>query len=860
MKRFEATVQCRKFDQDFITSANQYIKSKGLSNMLIRIEDLKGVKSSDLAKLDSRIQVRVAGGYKQNIIDNLGKVVYVNGETGQYFTDAVIYSRNELIKIVEEMEKIEKGINEHWSQEQKTIYLYERIKSLILYDPQYENKPSSEIRSLRGLITKNSVCAGYSMIFKEFMDRQGITCRYVSGYTNSGEAHAWNVVTINGKNYGFDLTWDTGRHSGGNFKAIDYMGTNSKEFAKTHKPRDFFDIQNYEETLSNFDKEVVAKMRNEILKNNSFDKTRFYGQRTDGSRYMVAQIGDSIIGGKRIFRYVYSDVLSNGTVSDPIIVYSGTNVIKYVDASYYNYSTPDNWRHSIDNVLFSKKNINDAISNGTCYIGDVNIYNKDTKEYEMCKDVDTLREDNNKESIKTLRERLNFPTFSYKRSDGSTIVIQQMLTEPKEILLERYMQYNIVEISKSGGVDHIEFKNIITESKLDKLSQEAVDKFLSHERIDECIKNNSGYIGYYKQKSIHYHNEYLDYLRNNESKTYEDEKKKKGLKDALPVLELPSFQELRKYAEMYEVKDVVDDKAIIVEKQSKALVDDKKTYDIALFAHIWSMAMGIKFLDGKDRIEYAFNKGSEEVYDFITRSAFHDLTNKGQIDTVAMIRNADLLNYKHCSEAIVRLFSSPFQTNAVDTFYRRREAFANTKKSSPEPLYNLPYAGETRNARFGEENIVSEVRDEYVYHYPGDDKMKNLYSKKKEAAAKGDRNLVSKYADEMVRTLKQIPVSISDEVYDKMLPKEKLSYINYKIKEAGVLQKKRDAEYWKCEKEYYTYLVELRAKNYRLNNDYASLMNELDKENVVDLLSELETRESVDNIEETYGYASGFGR
>ena len=246
MKKFDATINCQKFDYNFINYVNDYVNMHQHSIILVRLDNLKGIKSEDLRKLNSRIQIRVAGGYTQQLVDNCGKYRFTNGETGDYYTDAVIYTRNETVKIVEEMETIEKGINPNWSQEQKVIYLYERIKSSILYDPRHEQKLSSETRSLRGLITKASVCAGYALIFKEFLDRQGITCRYVEGLTNTGGAHAWNVITINGRNYGFDLTWDACAHTKGNFKAIDFMGTDNMLFAKTHKPNSFFDIQNYE--------------------------------------------------------------------------------------------------------------------------------------------------------------------------------------------------------------------------------------------------------------------------------------------------------------------------------------------------------------------------------------------------------------------------------------------------------------------------------------------------------------------------------------------------------------------------------------------------------------------------------------
>ena len=95
----------------------------------------------------------------------------------------LIENRNEAIKIVEAMEKIEAGLDRNWLTIQKVLYIYNYLRENIMYDPKHEQKLSSEIRSLRGLITKNTVCAGYAMIFKELMDRNGIYCEYARGCT-----------------------------------------------------------------------------------------------------------------------------------------------------------------------------------------------------------------------------------------------------------------------------------------------------------------------------------------------------------------------------------------------------------------------------------------------------------------------------------------------------------------------------------------------------------------------------------------------------------------------------------------------------------------------------------------------------
>ena len=52
-----------------------------------------------------------------------------------------------------------------------------------MYEPKSERMSDSSVRSLRGLISKNTVCAGYALILKEFMDRSNIKCEYVEGHT-----------------------------------------------------------------------------------------------------------------------------------------------------------------------------------------------------------------------------------------------------------------------------------------------------------------------------------------------------------------------------------------------------------------------------------------------------------------------------------------------------------------------------------------------------------------------------------------------------------------------------------------------------------------------------------------------------
>ncbi|MGB4659047.1 MAG: transglutaminase domain-containing protein [Mobilitalea sp.] len=64
--------------------------------------------------------------------------------------------------------------------------------------------------SAEGVLFKNiAVCQGYAEAFDLFMEVMGIDCEVVIGYSRTdGISHAWNIVSIGGRNYNVDTTWD----------------------------------------------------------------------------------------------------------------------------------------------------------------------------------------------------------------------------------------------------------------------------------------------------------------------------------------------------------------------------------------------------------------------------------------------------------------------------------------------------------------------------------------------------------------------------------------------------------------------------------------------------------------------------
>ncbi|MBP3435199.1 MAG: hypothetical protein J6K62_02580 [Clostridia bacterium] len=63
------------------------------------------------------------------------------------------------------------------------------------------------------LVEGKAVCEGYARAFQYLLYQAGMQCLFVEGTSvrpgsSKGEAHAWNVVKINGKYYHTDVTWD----------------------------------------------------------------------------------------------------------------------------------------------------------------------------------------------------------------------------------------------------------------------------------------------------------------------------------------------------------------------------------------------------------------------------------------------------------------------------------------------------------------------------------------------------------------------------------------------------------------------------------------------------------------------------
>lgn len=122
--------------------------------------------------------------------------------------------------------------------EYETIkYIYEYLIGHIEYVEDAED--NQNIYS--ALVNGTSVCAGYAKANQYLLNKLGIYCTYVTGMSQNEEgteAHAWNIVRLDGKYYYVDVTWADPVREGEQFtdSAIiyDYLCCSEAELSNTH--------------------------------------------------------------------------------------------------------------------------------------------------------------------------------------------------------------------------------------------------------------------------------------------------------------------------------------------------------------------------------------------------------------------------------------------------------------------------------------------------------------------------------------------------------------------------------------------------------------------------------------------------
>lgn len=132
----------------------------------------------------------------------------------EFITEKLTYNHNQyqsnLASVLTIAEHLMEGVkgNKNLSDMQKALLLHDRLAAWTQYD--YDNQQAGtcpdESYSMVGVLWhKVGVCQGYSEAYAYMLDQCGIPNRFAQ---STALNHIWNIVTIGGKEYYVDVTWD----------------------------------------------------------------------------------------------------------------------------------------------------------------------------------------------------------------------------------------------------------------------------------------------------------------------------------------------------------------------------------------------------------------------------------------------------------------------------------------------------------------------------------------------------------------------------------------------------------------------------------------------------------------------------
>ena len=683
------------FDENDVVDVdkiNSYVRSNG--SVTLKFPNTKSLSSELLRRLDYNIDIIITGPYDDyRFKKNEGKYYKSGVNINQDFLESSTFSRNELIKIMEKIERIESYIPSNWDDLTKVIYIYDKLKKDIMYDPKYESKTSKDIRSLRGIVSSKTVCAGYAVILKEFLDRQNIRCLYISGLVpeenNNYGGHAWNVVEIDGKLYPFDLTWENTEYRKGNNTSFDYFGQDIEKFNQYHIPYKDEKMYGYQNYLSTFNINDIKRAYLRINSENDYDHLNIRGTKDDGSKIIVSQIGDAVVNGKKVYRYYYGKLNDDGTVKEPLILYGEDNLNLLIKLTNFPPANDTETarknrymaKRKIINILFSDDNIRDSFSKGTYYIGSVKKHTSNKMNF-----VDSYQEIS---KPKELCSRLSYPSKRYVRSNGSNVIVQQMHDKPVEVNGHNVMQYHVLETLNEYGKIVVRKNTIYTTSNLFKINDEfVINRLLDRGRLNEKSMEGNPYVGAINNDGTILEREDLNsFFRTDTNKQ---------------INKIPTFDEMKNNITKYEL--FTDSDNLAPEDTSKYKIRDKETGQIihdanirkqVIFSYIWKVSAGVKVgFDPNVSINYAFNEKAKELYEKMCNSFRKNISEKGVIDTVSLLRDVlDNKNYKYDTEIIIRLFRTPYQTQLINDMFVEESCKRDVLMQVPQALYSEGYAG-----------------------------------------------------------------------------------------------------------------------------------------------------------------------
>ena len=354
-----------------LKTINQYNELARRKKIALVFKNTKGLTKKKVELLSDNITISILGGL------NPVKKKFAKED----YQERTYYTKWEMLEILYILEEIERLINPVWSELEKAIFVYQ-ILCVNLYYNEYADRVKS--RNLMVLVNGEGVCAGFALVYKEMMDRLDINCYY----QNKQHHHAFNVLEINGRYYGLDLTWDIGEKMYNKCGFEYFASDNNQEFygnvhrnLKREKEETMFPLsvlssEQIRTALKNIDmypnctipcqydytvnKEIDMIGLNPVYIDNnmpcSYNNNTISMVRNDGTSFLLIATGNSSNG---INEYLYIEYNKSNNTIDIKRIYSEMDFIYLSDEEV----------KDVANDLLSRKRIKEKVANYNGYVG-----------------------------------------------------------------------------------------------------------------------------------------------------------------------------------------------------------------------------------------------------------------------------------------------------------------------------------------------------------------------------------------------------------------------------------------------------------------------------------------------------------